>query len=113
MEQLSEFQNSNSILLRFVDDFLFISTRKDVAASFLAKFINGKASFFEYSGFPKYRCFINPEKTLINFQDDLLNSQPISSREFPWCGLLINTHDLSVMSDYSSIQKQGGTILLE
>jgi hypothetical protein len=47
MEQLNEFQNINSILLRFVDDFLFISTRKDVAARFLAKFINGNFSSFK------------------------------------------------------------------
>jgi hypothetical protein len=69
-------------------------------------FLDGK-SLSLYIGFPKYRCFINSEKTLINFEHDQLNALPKLTRAFPWCGLVIDTEDLSVMNDYSTIQKQG------
>lgn len=104
------------IVIQFCFDLWMISS------SFRLKKILRSASWTNLSpvnsfslslGFPEYRCFINPEKTLINFTHNQIKVLPKISDDLPWCGLLINTYDLSVMSDYSTIQKQGGMIIEE
>ncbi|CDS00916.1 uncharacterized protein SPSC_02028 [Sporisorium scitamineum] len=88
--------SQRSLLMRYTDDFLLVTTSKRTAKK-----------FYEVmrAGHPEYGCFISPEKTLVNF--DLVDSsgsgaplvQRMYSEEFPWCGLTINTRDLSVSTD--------------
>ncbi|CBQ68186.1 conserved hypothetical protein [Sporisorium reilianum SRZ2] len=86
-----------SLLMRYTDDFLLITTSKRTAKRFYSVM---------RAGHPEYGCFISPEKTLANF--DLLDARssagaPLIARiyaeTFPWCGLTVNTRDLGVATD--------------
>ncbi|XP_050262152.1 telomerase reverse transcriptase-like isoform X1 [Quercus robur] len=88
------------ILLRFVDDFLLISTSKKLAASFFSRLRRG---------FHAYNCYMNDDKFSINFDIGDLSGIP-SSRVYVgedgisfirWSGLLINCFTLEVQADYS------------
>ncbi|TPX70653.1 hypothetical protein SpCBS45565_g01623 [Spizellomyces sp. 'palustris'] len=100
MEQtkLSDLNMDSSLLLRYVDDFLFITTVKEEALKFLR---------IMHQGHPSHGCFINPKKTLANFEvsgqaDGMFAGQVLNaSAAFPWCGLLIDTRTLNVKADYS------------
>ncbi|KAG9304539.1 hypothetical protein G9A89_020103 [Geosiphon pyriformis] len=81
--------NQIEVLLRWLDDFLYITTDKAHAIRFL-RVMN--------EDHPEYGCFINTEKTLVNFDHEEVKLSPT---EFPWCGLLIHTKDLEVKCDYS------------
>lgn len=92
-------QGKKSLLMRYTDDFLLITTSKRQAKQFYEVMRRGH---------PEYGCFISAEKTLVNF--DLLDTgernafaPPLIPRtygtEFPWCGLTINTKDLGVSTD--------------
>ncbi|XP_064614609.1 telomerase reverse transcriptase-like [Liolophura sinensis] len=98
------------VMMRMVDDWLFVTPVKGRALSFL-KTMN--------QGIPEYNCYINTEKTLTNFGVEeadcvasciaknafvvsnlyLFSSFPVEL--FPWCGLLFDTDNLSVTVDYS------------
>jgi telomerase reverse transcriptase len=72
-------KDDGSALLRYVDDFLFITTKKDLAVEFLRVMAQGQDSILPSSsttidetdevstGNPEYGCFISPDKTLTNF----------------------------------------------
>lgn len=83
-----------SLLLRYTDDFLLITTSRRTARRFYASM---------RAGHPEYGCFIAPDKTLCNF--DLVD--PLSAcalvprvgRAFPWCGLTIDPRTLAVSTD--------------
>lgn len=88
-----------SLLMRYTDDFLLITTSKRQAKRFYEVMRKGH---------PEYGCFISAEKTLTNF--DLLDSSSVAStmgplipriygEDFPWCGLTISTKDLGVSTD--------------
>ncbi|KAE8661447.1 Telomerase reverse transcriptase, putative isoform 2 [Hibiscus syriacus] len=88
------------LLLRFVDDFLFISTSKELASDFLSMLRRG---------FPDYNCYMNEEKFCLNFAIEH-HSGILSNRLFtgedgisfiPWSGLLINSKTLEVQGDYT------------
>ncbi|GJE88721.1 telomerase reverse transcriptase [Phanerochaete sordida] len=82
-----------SVLLRLVDDYLYITTSLTDAQQFLSVMKKGH---------PEYGCFVSKEKTLTNFEDGTLgNIVDPAQRYFPWCGLLIDMRDLSVSKDYS------------
>ena len=90
------------ILLRFVDDFLLISTSKKLAASFFSRL---------QRGFHSYNCYMNDDKFSINFDIGDLAGIP-SSRVYVgedgisfirWSGLLINCFTLEVQADYSKL----------
>ncbi|RUP46721.1 hypothetical protein BC936DRAFT_146596 [Jimgerdemannia flammicorona] len=87
--------DTNGMLLRFVDDFLYVSLSKDLVTRFL------KAM---YKGHPSYGCFINKDKSLVNFDiaiDGIGVPRLEKSLDFPWCGLLLHTKTLDVKADYS------------
>lgn len=52
------YDQTNSMLFRYVDDFLFLSTSRSEAENFLAVMLKG---------FPDYGVNINPRKTICNF----------------------------------------------
>ncbi|KAJ3019795.1 hypothetical protein HKX48_001768 [Thoreauomyces humboldtii] len=93
--------NDMSLLLRYVDDFLFITESRAEAIEFLQ---------IMHRGHPSHGCVINADKTLVNFPAiiDGKNIQNIAATQeghtattaFPWCGLLIDTMTLHVKADY-------------
>ncbi|KAL5526463.1 EST2 [Sanghuangporus sanghuang] len=92
--------SKRNVLLRLIDDFLFITTDMGDARHFL-EVMN--------QGHPEYGCFISREKTLTNFEHHVgdISQHSLSTvmhpdrKLFPWCGYLIHTEDLSIMADYS------------
>ncbi|KAK9750375.1 hypothetical protein RND81_02G191800 [Saponaria officinalis] len=95
----ASFPLPESMLLRFVDDFLFISTSKKQAMTFYTRLRRG---------FREYNCYMNQEKFCTNF--DCGSLQPGSKRLLiggdgvsfvQWSGLLINSSNLEVQADYS------------
>ncbi|PKA48708.1 Telomerase reverse transcriptase [Apostasia shenzhenica] len=97
----SEVYNSfkpNNLFMRLVDDFLFISTSMDQAASFLTRL---------QRGFKAYNCYMNFDKFGVNFDVD---EPHLSKRIYigadgiqfiPWSGLLINCRNLEIQADYT------------
>ncbi|GKV43306.1 hypothetical protein SLEP1_g50612 [Rubroshorea leprosula] len=88
------------LLLRFIDDFLFISMSKALAAAFFSM-LKG--------GIPDYNCYMNHEKFCSNFDIGHQLGHPsnrvcVSEKGIPyicWSGLLINSCTLEVQADYS------------
>ncbi|XP_061885322.1 telomerase reverse transcriptase isoform X2 [Entelurus aequoreus] len=82
-------------LMRLVDDFLLITPDPREAHKFLRLLL---------AGVPQYGLVINPQKVLVNFPSvSLANIRTLPSNSlFPWCGLLLDTHSLSIHKDYSS-----------
>lgn len=93
---------SNYILLRFIDDFLLISTSKKQAASFFSRLRRG---------FRDYNCYMNDDKFCLNF--DIGHTSGIPSNRvyvgedgisfLRWSGLLINCSTLEVQGDYTKL----------
>ncbi|KAF9600096.1 hypothetical protein IFM89_002569 [Coptis chinensis] len=87
-------------LLRFIDDFLFISTSKEQATSFFTRL---------QRGFRDYSCFINESKSCMNFDLGELSGLPSKKMYMgddgisflPWSGLLINFCTLEIQADYT------------
>lgn len=88
------------LLLRFVDDFLLLSTSKKQAASFLSRLRRG---------FREYNCYMNQDKFCTNFDSGQmlgLDSKRLlvgsdGASFLCWSGLLINCSSLEVQADYS------------
>lgn len=88
------------LLLRFIDDFLFISTSKKQASMFFSRLERG---------FKSYNCWMNKEKYGLNFTMD--NGQNIGSNRVHigkdgisfhhWSGLLVNCSTLEIQADYT------------
>ncbi|THH09180.1 hypothetical protein EW146_g8757 [Bondarzewia mesenterica] len=93
-EHLQFTHDQGSVLLRLIDDYLFITTDISKAKHFLDVMSQGH---------PQYGCFISREKTLTNFDYDpqIMNVTAPHQKSFPWCGFLINMTDLSVSGDYA------------
>ncbi|KAG6331208.1 hypothetical protein ID866_7880, partial [Astraeus odoratus] len=61
LADFSSTDNSDSVLLRLIDDYLFITTDVGKARSFLDIMTKGH---------PEYGCMISKEKTMTNFDYD-------------------------------------------
>lgn len=89
---------AHSLLLRLVDDFLFITTERDDAERFLRKM---------HAGHPEYGCFVSTDKTLVNFDVALAGDQAVKrvppKSMFPWCAYLLHQKCLEVQYDYSRL----------
>ncbi|XP_024934721.3 telomerase reverse transcriptase isoform X2 [Ziziphus jujuba] len=92
--------SSSCMLLRFIDDYLFISTSKRMAENFYLRL---------QRGFQAYNCFMNEDKFSTNFNIGWLPTMP-SKRVYAgadgisflqWSGLLINCRSLEVQADYT------------
>lgn len=89
-------ESKSSLLLRFIDDFLFITTDRDEARCFLKVLRNG---------FPQYGAQISDHKTVVNFDIsfdgvETINRCQRTDEYFEWCGILINTKTLDVKANY-------------
>ncbi|XP_073313879.1 telomerase reverse transcriptase isoform X3 [Primulina huaijiensis] len=93
-------RTSESLLLRFIDDFLFISTSKKQASMFFSRLERGVR---------EYNCYMNKEKYGLNF--NMNSSQGFLSNRLHvgkdgvsflrWSGLLINCSTLEIQADYT------------
>ncbi|KAK1439435.1 hypothetical protein QVD17_05253 [Tagetes erecta] len=87
---------SDFMLLRFVDDFLFISTSKDVAHGFISRLERG---------FGEYNCYMNQEKFGLSFNSEKIRLQSnrscFGNKFLRWSGLFINCETLEVQADYT------------
>jgi telomerase reverse transcriptase len=92
-EQLGFVHEDESILLRLIDDFLFITTSRDHAQRF---------SHIMHRGVEKYGVMVNPAKSLANF-DLSVNGHRIprldAGTSFPYCGNMIDTRSLEITKD--------------
>lgn len=77
----------HSLLQRYTDDFLLITTDRVQAETFLS---------LMNEGFPEYGCSINRIKTQLNFSPMGRNGNIAASRWFTWCGLIIDTKTLEI-----------------
>ncbi|KAJ4971046.1 hypothetical protein NE237_004145 [Protea cynaroides] len=93
-------QSPKHILIRFIDDFLFISTSKKKAAGFFSRLKRG---------FREYNCSMNGKKFCMNFDADQI-SRFSSNRVYigedgisflPWSGMLINSCTMEIQADYT------------
>ncbi|KAK8949965.1 Telomerase reverse transcriptase [Platanthera guangdongensis] len=93
--------NSNkpqNLLLRFVDDFLFISTSEQQASSFFTRMRRGFKAFNSYMNFKKFGFNFNIEGNPVA---ERFYTGADGKKFIPWCGLLINSENLEIQADYT------------
>ncbi|KAJ0494849.1 putative RNA-directed DNA polymerase [Helianthus annuus] len=98
---LDKITKSDFMLLRFIDDFLFISTSKKLALGFFSRLERG---------FCEYNCSMNKEKFGLSFDFGQIKSK-LNWSDFDgngnkfvrWSGLLINCKTLEVQADYTRL----------
>lgn len=92
-EKLGFLHEGESILLRLIDDFLLITTKKVHAKEFLQ---------IMHDGVQEYGVEVNPAKSLANFEV-VINGQQVpllhDGSDFPYCGNKINTKTLEITKD--------------
>ncbi|KAL3832037.1 hypothetical protein ACJMK2_023717, partial [Sinanodonta woodiana] len=88
----------DELIMRVVDDYLFVTPNQDSAKNFLDKMLEG---------IPEYNCFTNINKVLVNFPHTHQRLGTITmidsevSEWFPWCGIMFSMKTLEVRGDYS------------
>ena len=92
-------KKDESLLLRLIDDFLLITTKKADAIKFLQRLHNGVE---------KYGIEVNAGKSLANFAVEI-NGQRVAqcsdARAFPYCGNMIDMRTLEISKDRSRRRK--------
>lgn len=86
-------QPANSLLMRFVDDFLLVTTDVKQAMQFLQAMLHTH---------PSYGVVVNPSKSLVNFTASFGGThipRLEGSTRFPYLGCLIDTHTLEIHQD--------------
>lgn len=85
---------AHGCLLRYTDDFLYITPSRSHAEGLCRRL---------HDGFPGYGCSVAREKTLVNFDMFLPDGSGVSrippTAPFPWCGYTIRPADLAVQAD--------------
>ena len=92
-ELLGFLKDDESILLRLIDDFLLITTRKEHAERLLK---------IMHDGIEKYGVKVNPAKTLVTFESTFNGSRLprlAKGTAFPYCGTRININTLEITKD--------------
>ncbi|KAI4252946.1 MAG: hypothetical protein LQ352_003992 [Teloschistes flavicans] len=91
--KLSFVEKDGSLLLRLIDDFLFITTERQDALRFLQ---------IMHDGIAEFGVQVNPAKSLTNFRTEV-NGLALPSlsgnASFPYCGTLIDTRTLEIGKD--------------
>ncbi|OQO07688.1 hypothetical protein B0A48_07385 [Cryoendolithus antarcticus] len=86
-------RDGQSLLLRLIDDFLVITTDRDVAQRFMQVM---------HGGLPEFGVQVKAEKSRANFNITIAGEEipqmPMSS-DFSYCGLTINTSTLDLSKD--------------
>lgn len=94
-DRLSQTLGKDGLLLRLIDDFLFITPDKIAAERFVQTL---------YDGIPEYGVNIKLEKSLLNFA--MKNVPCHENFLFPYCGLHIDIRDLSISKPVSGLDHQ-------
>ncbi|KAL8651782.1 MAG: hypothetical protein Q9210_003066 [Variospora velana] len=92
-EHLSFAEDDDSLLLRLIDDFLFITTEKKAAVRFLQTM---------HDGIEEYGVCVNHVKSLASFDVDINGitlSRTTMHSSFPYCGTIIDTRTLEISKD--------------
>lgn len=100
-EHLSFIDDGSSLLLRLIDDFLLITTRKEEAARFIQVM---------HDGIEEYGVRVNPAKTLVNFEvkiNGINIARATRNAPFPYCGTCIDTRTLEISKDRDRIKATG------
>ena len=89
--------SSIGVLLRLIDDFLYVTNNKNAAQYFLETM---------HAGNPEYGIRINPKKTKVNYETSvkvtsLTKCEYHAERLIRWCGFNIDTQTLNITVDYS------------
>lgn len=97
-----------SVLVRWVDDFLFLTVCPDAAAAFVARV---------HAGFPDYGAAVSAAKTALNFgavdgdgvplpRNEVIppGGPPGGARYLRWCGLLLDSSTLEARADYTKFE---------
>ncbi|KAK8849571.1 hypothetical protein IAR55_004906 [Kwoniella newhampshirensis] len=100
-EFLAWTRRDGSRLLRYIDDFLYITDDHSTARRFVEVMSRG---------FPEYGAEVSKGKTLLSFEFDT-GSQMVpvcgisddGQSYFPYCGFLINMRTLEIMPDYPRV----------
>lgn len=89
----------DNLLLRLIDDFLFISTSKGQATRFIVEL---------KKGLMLYNCVMNEKKSGANFnmtENGFLIDRVYTGADgisfLPWSGLLVNCQTLEIQADYT------------
>lgn len=94
-----DLKSGENLLMRFIDDFLFLSTSKDQAQKFFNRMRRG---------FRAYNCSLNKMKLGTNL--DMMQSGHLIKKIYAgedgipfvtWSGLLLNCHTLEIQADYT------------
>ncbi|GMH84086.1 hypothetical protein TL16_g09810 [Triparma laevis f. inornata] len=79
-----------NLLIRVVDDFLLVSTKKNVAVDFLKRMTEG---------IKELGVIVNKSKTTVSFQTEEAG-RCVEGEDFPFCGLLFNTETCEARYEY-------------
>lgn len=97
-----------SMLFRYVDDFLFVTSNKSEAERFLASML---------VGFEEHGVSINPQKTVINFTPETVQGSFTTAvyTEFVGCNVNLDTLELgqattTSAAEYAALYKQGPSV---
>ena len=96
-----DFLDEDSLLMRLIDDFLLITTKKAHAQEFLQVMHNGMI---------EYGITVNPQKSLANFEMSINGSsvpRVAKGSTFPYCGTMINTNNLEISKDRERRRDKG------
>ncbi|KAI4225667.1 MAG: hypothetical protein L6R36_003747 [Xanthoria steineri] len=92
-EHLPFARQDNGLLLRLIDDFLFITSEKEDAIKFLQTM---------HDGLEEYGVEVNPTKSVVNFNVEInqsvISKTPTGSA-FPYCGTMVHTKTLEIRKD--------------
>ncbi|KAL8770748.1 MAG: hypothetical protein Q9209_003615 [Squamulea sp. 1 TL-2023] len=92
-EHLPFVKQESGLLLRLIDDFLFITTHKEDAVRFLQ---------IMHDGLEEYGVQVNPAKSLANFSTKInksVISMTVTPAAFPYCGIMVHTRTLEIRKD--------------
>lgn len=99
--KLGFLQSSDCCLLRLIDDFLLITADRTKAVQFV-ELMQGSV--------PDYGVQVSEKKTLVNF-DLVLQGERVTKLDtgtwFPYCGTVIDCHDLNIGKDRIKDRKLG------
>lgn len=96
-KRTSDSRKPISLLMRLVDDTMFLSSEKPQATRLLHRMLQGWKTTHGFS--------LNGEKTRASFHADVGGTEGM--REMPWCGLLIDMETLEVRLDYRKYAMHG------
>ena len=90
--------SDKGLLVRFIDDSLFVTTSEATAVEFVRRL---------YGTNEEYGIKLNAQKTLVNFSCSLLPMAvsdaglPTANPCIPWCGVLVDTVTMEFYADYT------------